>query len=55
MTRDQWGVWEVRLPDVNGKPAIPHGSRVKIRLQHPHGHWVDRLPAYISWATIPEV
>ncbi|EFJ43598.1 1,4-alpha-glucan branching enzyme II [Volvox carteri f. nagariensis] len=50
MTRDQWGVWSVRLPDVDGRPAIPHGSRVKVRLQHPGGGWVDRIPAWIRWA-----
>ncbi|GAX82082.1 hypothetical protein CEUSTIGMA_g9510.t1 [Chlamydomonas eustigma] len=54
MTRDQWGVWEVQLPDLpDGSPAIPHGSRLKVRLQHPNGGWVDRLPAYTTWATIP--
>ncbi len=54
MTRDQWGVWEVTLPDgPDGKPAIAHGSRLKIRMQAPHGGWVDRLPAMTEWATIP--
>mmetsp|Transcript_7040 Transcript_7040/g.15465 ORF Transcript_7040/g.15465 Transcript_7040/m.15465 type:complete len:773 (+) Transcript_7040:158-2476(+) len=54
MTKDKWGVWEVRLPDgPDGKPAIPHASRVKIRLQHSGGWWVDRVPAFIRWATIP--
>ncbi|PNW82693.1 hypothetical protein CHLRE_06g289850v5 [Chlamydomonas reinhardtii] len=50
MTRDEWGVWSVRLEDVDGKPAIPHRSRVKVRLQHPHGWWMDRVPAWIKWA-----
>lgn len=31
--------------------AIAHGSRVKIRLRHPGGWWVDRIPAWIKWAT----
>lgn len=38
---------------VNGQPAIPHGSRVKVRLQSPQGWWADRLPAFIKWATVP--
>ncbi|MEW5315457.1 MAG: hypothetical protein WDW38_006883 [Sanguina aurantia] len=53
MSKDQWGVWSVTLPDVNGQPAIPHGSRVKVRLQSPQGWWADRLPAFIKWATVP--
>ena len=55
MTRDEFGVWTAELPDdaATGAPAIPHGSRVKIRLQHPGGWWVDRLPAWIRWATVP--
>ena len=42
-------LWHV---DPHGKPAIPHGSRVKIRLQHPGGYAVDRIPAWIPWATV---
>lgn len=52
MSRDDFGVWSVTLPDRDGHPAIPHGSRVKIRLQHPGGWWLDRLPAWITWATV---
>ena len=52
MQRDDFGVWSVRVPDVDGKPGIPHGSRVKIRLQHPGGWWLDRIPAWITWATV---
>ena len=52
MQRDDFGVWSVTVPDVDGKAAIPHASRVKIRLQHPEGWWVDRLPAWITWATV---
>lgn len=36
-----------RLPE----GGIPHGSRLKIRLRHPGGWWVDRIPAWIKWAT----
>jgi len=53
MEKNEFGVWSVSLPDgPDGSPAIPHGSRVKIRLQHPGGWWVDRLPAWIRWATV---
>lgn len=52
MTRDDFGVWSVTIPDRDGQPGIPHGSRVKIRLQHPGGWWLDRLPAWIRWATV---
>jgi len=53
MEKNEFGVWSVTLPDdPSGKPAIPHGSRVKIRLQHPDGWWADRLPAWIKWATV---
>eukprot|EP00798_Chlamydomonas_sp_ICE-L_P020992 gene20992-27850_t len=52
MNKDQWGVWSVTLPDVNGGAAIPHRSRLKIRLQDPRGGWVDRLPAMVKYATV---
>jgi hypothetical protein len=32
MTRDDYGVWEITLKAVNGKPAIEHGSKVKVGL-----------------------
>ncbi|KAG1666836.1 hypothetical protein FOA52_009460 [Chlamydomonas sp. UWO 241] len=54
MDRDQWGVWSVRVPDrPDGSPGIPHNSKIKIRMKHPQGYMVDRLPAYIARATIP--
>ena len=40
------------VADPQGRPAIAHGSRVKIRLQHPGGYYVDRIPAWIKWATV---
>eukprot|EP00887_Chlorella_sp_A99_P001269 scaffold14.g1269.t1 len=55
MERDQFGTWSITLPHgPGGEPAIPHGSRVKIRLRHPGGWWVDRIPAWIKWATVPQ-
>ncbi|KAK9842677.1 hypothetical protein WJX74_000550 [Apatococcus lobatus] len=53
MEKDQWGTWSISLPDDGaGNCAIPHASRVKIRLQHSGGWWVDRVPAWIKWATV---
>lgn len=31
MTKDSFGVWEITLPAVNGEPAIPHNSKLKVR------------------------
>eukprot|EP00899_Mesostigma_viride_P000843 jgi/Mesvir1/1075/Mv17590-RA.1 len=52
MQRDQFGVWSVQLDDVDGRPRIPHGSRVKVRVTRPEGWAVDRIPAWIKWATV---
>lgn len=38
----------------DGSPAIPHNSRVKVKLQSWADWWVDRVPAWIKYATIPE-
>lgn len=54
MTKDEFGVWEVRLPDgPGGEPAIPHASRYKVRLQSVHGWWADRVPAMARYAAAP--
>eukprot|EP00897_Mesotaenium_endlicherianum_P007732 jgi/Mesen1/6988/ME000364S06162 len=50
MTKNDFGVWELHLPDnADGTPAIPHGSRVKIHMNTPQG-WKDAIPAYIKFA-----
>ncbi|PKI55117.1 hypothetical protein CRG98_024408 [Punica granatum] len=51
MEKNEFGVWSVRIPDNNGNPAIPHNSRVKFRFKHGDGIWVDRIPAWIKYAT----
>lgn len=51
MEKNQFGVWSVRIPDLGGNPAIPHNSRVKFRFKHSNGVWVDRIPAWIKYAT----
>lgn len=32
MTRGDFGVWEVKLLAHDGKPAIPHNSKVKVSI-----------------------
>jgi 1,4-alpha-glucan branching enzyme len=32
MTKNSFGVWEITIPAVNRKPAIPHNSKVKVSL-----------------------
>lgn len=53
LEKNQFGVWTLRLPPgPGGAPAIAHGSRVKVRIQKPDHQWVDRIPAWIAWATV---
>lgn len=52
MEKDQFGVWSIRIPDVDCNPAIPHNSRVKFHFKHGNGVWVDRIPAWIKYATV---
>ncbi|KAI3947777.1 hypothetical protein MKX01_034442 [Papaver californicum] len=52
MEKDQFGMWTIRIPDSGGTPAIPHGSKVKFRFKHGNGVWVDRIPAWIKYATV---
>ncbi|KAL6521134.1 hypothetical protein OROGR_017703 [Orobanche gracilis] len=50
MTRDEFGVWEIFLPNnADGSPAIPHGSRVKIRMDTPSAI-KDSIPAWIKFS-----
>ncbi|KAG5553363.1 hypothetical protein RHGRI_011290 [Rhododendron griersonianum] len=50
MTRDNFGVWEIFLPNnADGSPPIPHGSRVKIRMDTPSGI-KDSIPAWIKFS-----
>jgi 1,4-alpha-glucan branching enzyme len=48
MKRNEYGVWELFLPDaVNGECAIPHGSKVKVLLVTEQGERLERVPAWI--------
>ncbi|KAH6825381.1 starch branching enzyme 2.1 [Perilla frutescens var. hirtella] len=50
MTCNEFGVWEIFLPNnADGSPAIPHGSRVKIRMDTPSGI-KDSIPAWIKFS-----
>ncbi|OIW27727.1 glycoside hydrolase [Coniochaeta ligniaria NRRL 30616] len=51
MKKNEYGVFEITIPPVNGQPAIPHNSKIKITLELPSGEWVDRLPAWIKYVT----
>ena len=32
MTKNEFGVWEITVPAVDGKPAIAHGSKIKVNI-----------------------
>ncbi|XP_047339190.1 1,4-alpha-glucan-branching enzyme 2-2, chloroplastic/amyloplastic-like [Impatiens glandulifera] len=50
MAQNEVGVWEIFLPNnADGSPAIPHGSRVKIRMDTPSGV-KDSIPAWIKFS-----
>ncbi|KAG5018163.1 hypothetical protein JHK87_014018 [Glycine soja] len=49
--KNQFGVWSIKIPDTDGNSAIPHNSRVKFRFRHGDGVWVDRISAWIKYAT----
>ncbi|XP_027072580.1 1,4-alpha-glucan-branching enzyme 1, chloroplastic/amyloplastic-like isoform X3 [Coffea arabica] len=50
MTQNEFGVWEIFLPNnADGSPPIPHGSRVKVRMDTPSG-LKDSIPAWIKFA-----
>ncbi|KAG6514530.1 1,4-alpha-glucan-branching enzyme 1, chloroplastic/amyloplastic-like [Zingiber officinale] len=50
MTKNEYGVWEVFVPNnADGSPPIPHGSRVKIRMDTPSGI-KDSIPAWIKFS-----
>ncbi|XP_037467527.1 1,4-alpha-glucan-branching enzyme, chloroplastic/amyloplastic-like [Triticum dicoccoides] len=51
MTKDNFGVWSIKIPHVDGRAAIPHNSKVKFRFRH-DGVWVERIPAWIRYAIV---
>ncbi|KAF2397296.1 1,4-alpha-glucan-branching enzyme [Trichodelitschia bisporula] len=52
MKKDNYGVFEITVPAVNGQCAIPHDSKIKISLVTPNsGHRQEKLPAWIKRVT----
>ncbi|PLW58528.1 hypothetical protein PCANC_00025 [Puccinia coronata f. sp. avenae] len=51
MEKNQFGVWECRIPTKNSKPGITHGSKVKISMIAQNGERIERLPAWIRRVT----
>ncbi|EFN58941.1 hypothetical protein CHLNCDRAFT_29960 [Chlorella variabilis] len=50
--KNDFGVWNLFLPDApDGTPAIKHRTKIKTRLETGYGEWVERIPAWIKWAT----
>ena len=45
LTRDEWGVWCIFLPDNAQGSVLPHGSLVKVHVVMAQGA-MDRIPAY---------
>ncbi|KAG8084658.1 hypothetical protein GUJ93_ZPchr0010g10392 [Zizania palustris] len=49
MSKNEFGVWEIFLPNnADGSSPIPHGSRVKVRMETPSGI-KDSIPAWIKY------
>lgn len=46
LSRDEWGVWSVFLPDSVYRDQLTHGSRLKVHVASAVGG-LDRIPAYI--------
>ena len=44
MTKNDFGVWEVTVPAVNGAPAIPHDSKIKVSIPLFRCIVIDTLP-----------
>lgn len=38
MTKNDFGVFEIKLPAKNGEAQIPHNSKIKVRCFHTHAH-----------------
>ncbi|KAI1471636.1 carbohydrate-binding module family 48 [Daldinia caldariorum] len=51
MKKNNFGVWEITVPAVDGQPAIPHNSKIKISMTTPSHERIDRLPAWIKYVT----
>ncbi len=46
LTRDEWGIWSVFLPNDTYRDRLIHGSRIKVHVASADGG-LDRIPAYV--------
>merc|ERR1712113_1112917 len=52
MKRDPFGVWEISLPPIDGRPAVEHDSKIKISMVVPNDQArAERIPAWIKRVT----
>ena len=47
--RDQYGFWELIIPNEDGKPRIKHQTKVKCNVVLSNGQWADRNPIWIEY------
>ena len=47
--RDQYGFWELIIPNEDGKPRIKHKTKVKCNVVLNNGQWADRNPIWIEY------
>ena len=47
--RDQYGFWELIIPNEDGKPRIKHKTKVKCNVVLSNGQWADRNPIWIEY------
>jgi len=48
--KDEFGTWTLTIPAVDGKPVIPHGSKMKAHLVLSTGEHADRIPAWSTYS-----
>lgn len=51
MRKDNFGVWEVIVPSIDGQPAISHNAKVKLVMRTPGGEYIHRIPTWIKRVT----
>ena len=47
--RDEYGFWELIIPNEDGKPRIKHKTKVKSNVVLSNGQWADRNPIWIEY------
>ncbi|KAH0828397.1 1,4-alpha-glucan-branching enzyme [Fonsecaea pedrosoi] len=51
MKKNEYGVWELRIPAKDGVPGIAHNTKLKISMVIPGGERIERIPAWITRVT----